>query len=646
MPLSKLQFRPGVNRDQTNYSNEGGWFACDKIRFRSGYPEKIGGWVKSTPTPFAGVCRNMWNWITTFSDNLLSLGTNAKLYIEAGGNYYDITPLRSVNPTLTTPSTDNCIQTSTTAPTTITVVIPAGHGTQTGNYVTISGVVGPVGGVAASQINGNHKVTVLSSSTFTFPITGPVTSNSAGGGGTAISISFEIDAGNPVPLNGYGWGTGTWGRSGWGLGSTSPVSQPQRDWWMDNFDNDLVANIRNGAPYIWQRGSTVDPGAALSTRAITLQAYATANSYVANDVPVKVMQLLVSQQDKHLIAFGAVPFGSTNANDFDPMLIRWASQDAPGNWTPTVTNTAGDLRISRGSRIVRALPTRQEILVWTDSHLYTLQFLGTTDVFGLQEYADNISIASPRAVTTASNITYWMGQDKFYAYTGRVETLPCTLRNHVFQNLNFAQAEQIISGTNEQWNEVWWFYPTADSEVNNAYVVYNHLDRLWYYGSINRTAWLDTALRRYPQAANTPVAVNNLGDVTVGDGYLYSHENGLDDDGAALSAYIESSDFDLGEGDQFMLTRRMLPDVNFDDSTANTPEVTLEVRTRNFPGSSLSNNPSDAKLVMRTTVDTYTEQVFVRARARQMALKVISDQLGVQWQLGAPRLDMREDGRR
>ena len=646
MPLSKLQFRPGVNRDQTNYSNEGGWFACDKIRFRSGYPEKIGGWVKSTPTPFAGVCRNMWNWITTFSDNLLSLGTNAKLYIEAGGNYYDITPLRSVNPTLTTPSTDNCIQTSTTAPTTITVVIPAGHGTQTGNYVTISGVVGPVGGVAASQINGNHKVTVLSSSTFTFPVTGPVTSNSAGGGGTAISISFEIDAGNPVPLNGYGWGTGTWGRSGWGLGSTSPVSQPQRDWWMDNFDNDLVANIRNGAPYIWQRGSTVDPGAALSTRAITLQAYATANSYVANDVPVKVMQLLVSQQDKHLIAFGAVPFGSTNANDFDPMLIRWASQDAPGNWTPTVTNTAGDLRISRGSRIVRALPTRQEILVWTDSHLYTLQFLGTTDVFGLQEYADNISIASPRAVTTASNITYWMGQDKFYAYTGRVETLPCTLRNHVFQNLNFAQAEQIVSGTNEQWNEVWWFYPTADSEVNNAYVVYNHLDRLWYYGSIDRTAWLDTALRRYPQAANTPVAVNNLGDVTVGDGYLYSHENGLDDDGAALSAYIESSDFDLGEGDQFMLTRRMLPDVNFDDSTANTPEVTLEVRTRNFPGSSLSNNPSDAKLVMRTTVDTYTEQVFVRARARQMALKVISDQLGVQWQLGAPRLDMREDGRR
>ena len=639
MPLSKLQFRPGVNRDQTNYSNEGGWFACDKIRFRSGYPEKIGGWVKSTPTPFAGVCRNMWNWITTFSDNLLSLGTNAKLYIEAGGNYYDITPLRSVNPTLTTPSTDNCIQTSTTAPTTITVVIPAGHGTQTGNYVTISGVVGPVGGVAASQINGNHKVTVLSSSTFTFPVTGPVTSNSAGGGGTAISISFEIDAGNPVPLNGYGWGTGTWGRSGWGLGSTSPVSQPQRDWWMDNFDNDLVANIRNGAPYIWQRGSTVDPSAALSTRAITLQAYATANSYVANDVPVKVMQLLVSQQDKHLIAFGAVPFGSTNANDFDPMLIRWASQDAPGNWTPTVTNTAGDLRISRGSRIVRALPTRQEILVWTDSHLYTLQFLGTTDVFGLQEYADNISIASPRAVTTASNITYWMGQDKFYAYTGRVETLPCTLRNHVFQNFNSAQSDQVICGTNEQWNEVWWFYPSAQADFNDSYVVYNHLEKIWYYGSIERTAWLDTALRRYPQAANTSLS-------NFSNGLLYNHEEGIDDDTDPLVAYIQSSDFDLGDGDAFMLSRRIIPDIGFSGSTANNPAVDMQIRTRNFPGSALTSNPSDSKVVIETSVDQFTSQVFMRARARQMALKISSEALGVQWQLGAPRLDAREDGRR
>ena len=646
MPFIKLQFKPGVNRDQTDYSNEGGWWECDKIRFRSGYPEKIGGWQKATPNTFVGVCRQMWNWVTTYSDDFLALGTNSKLYIEAGGYFNDITPLRSVNPTLSSPGTDNCIQTSTTAPTTITVVIPAGHNTQTGNYVTISGVVGPVGGVAASEINGNHQVTVVNSTTFTFSVTGPVTSNSAGGGGTAISISFEIDAGNAIAIGGYGWGTGTWSRGSWGLGSTSPITQPQRDWFLDNFDNDLVANIRNGAPYWWVRGTTTDPSSALATRAITLQAYATSQGFSSSFVPVKVMQLLVSQQDRHLIAFGAVPYGSTSANDFDPLLIRWASQDSPGEWEPLTTNSAGFLRVSRGSKIVRALPTRQEILVWTDTHLYTLQFLGTADVFGLQEYADNISIASPRAMASAANITYWMGQDKFYAYTGRVETLPCTLRNHVFQNLNFNQADQIVCGTNEQWNEVWWFYPTADSDYNNAYVVYNHLEKIWYYGTIDRTAWLDTPLRQYPQGANSAVSSDNLGNITVGAGYLYDHENGINADTAAMTSYIQSSDFDLGDGDQFMLCRRVIPDVAFSGSTANEPEVTMQIRARNFPGSVLSSEPSEGKLVVETSVDQYTDQVFIRARARQMAFKIQSETLGVQWQLGAPRLDARQDGRR
>jgi hypothetical protein len=350
------------------------------------------------------------------------------------------------------------------------------------------------------------------------------------------------------------------------------------------------------------------------------------------------MQLLVSQQDRHLIAFGAVPFGSTSIADFDPLLIRWADQDTPGDWTPTQTNTAGDLRVSRGSRIVRALPTRQEILVWTDTHLFTLQFLGTTDVFGLQEYADSISIMSPRAVTTAANITYWMGQDKFYAYTGRVETLPCTLRNHVFNDFNLNQSDQVVCGTNEQWNEVWWFYPTADSDYNNAYVVYNHLERIWYYGTIDRTAWLDTAVRYYPQAANTP------GGTSVGN--IYEHENGINDDDIAMVSYIQSSDFDLDDGDQFMLTRRILPDISFATSTATAAEATLTVRPRNFPGAPVSIDPADAQRVITSSVNQYTDQVFVRARARQMAIKISSDQLGVQWQLGAPRLDARPDGRR
>jgi len=404
-------------------------------------------------------------------------------------------------------------------------------------------------------------------------------------------------------------------------------------------------NIRNGAPYWWVRGTTDDPQTSLATHAITLQTYATNEGYTAASVPVQVMQLLVSQQDKHLIAFGAVPFGSTSTGDFDPLLIRWADQDTPGDWTPSTTNTAGDLRVSRGSRIVRALPTRQEILVWTDTNLYTLQFLGTTDVFGLQEYADNISIASPRAVGSAANITYWMGQDKFYAYTGRVETLPCTLRNHVFNNINFDQSDQIICGTNEQWNEIWWFYPTADSDYNNAYVVYNHLERIWYYGTIDRTAWLDTPLRQNPQGANTPITVDGS-TVTTGDGFLYNHENGINDDDAPMDSYIQSSDFDLDDGDNFMLTRRILPDVGFDGSTAASPEVTLTIRPRNFPGSSFSADAADTQRVIETSVGVYTDQVFVRARARQMALKVRSENLNVQWQLGAPRLDARPDGRR
>jgi hypothetical protein len=639
MPFIKLQFKPGINRDQTDYSNEGGWRECDKIRFRSGYPEKIGGWQKATSVQFQGVCRQMWNWVTTYSDNLMALGTHQKVYIENGGYYNDITPLRLVNPTIDTPDSDNCVYTDTTAPNVVTIQLPVAHEAETGDFVQISGVTGTIGGIPASEINGNHEITVVTGLTFTIPVTGPVTSNVSGSGGTAIILDFEIRPGYAITTAGYGWGTGTWSRGAWGLGSTEPIFFPQRDWWFDNFDNDLVMNIRNGAGYWWVRGATPDPGTALATRAITLQAYATAEGYTANSVPVKIMQLLVSQQDRHLIAFGAVPFGSTNPDDFDPMLIRWADQDTPGDWTPSSTNTAGDIRVSRGSRIVRALPSRQEILVWTDSHLFTLQFLGTTDVFGLQEYADNISIISSRAVTTAANITYWMGQDKFYAYTGRVETLPCTLRNHVFQNINISQADQVVCGTNEQWNEVWWFYPTNGEDYNNAYVVYNHLERIWYYGTIERTAWLDTALRRYPQGANTPLSDFSMGQA-------YNHEDGIDDDDAPMLSYIQSSDFDLADGDQFMLCRRIIPDVGFSGSTANDAGVTMQIRSRNFPGSAFSSSAIDSRPVIETSVDQYTDQVFLRARARQMALKIQSETLGVQWQLGAPRLDAREDGKR
>jgi hypothetical protein len=635
MAFIKLQFKPGVNRDQTDYSNEGGWYECDKIRFRSGYPEKLGGWVKATPRTFIGTCRQMWNWVTTFTDDFLAVGTNEKVYIEVAGYFYDITPIRT---TVSTPNSDNCVFTSDGSRT-VTITTVTTTNAVADAYVQISGVSGAVGGIPASELNANHRITsVISGFSFTIEVATAATSTVTGGGGTAIVVQMEINPGNAITVYGYGWGVGTWGRNAWGLGADQPIVLPQRDWWFDNFDNDLVMNIRNGEGYWWERGVATDPQSALGTRAISLSDYATAQGFTAASVPVKIMQLLVSQQDKHVIAFGAVPFGSTDPDDFDPLLIRWADQDTPGDWTPQVTNTAGFLRVSRGSRIVRALPTRQEILVWTDSHLYTLQFLGTSDVFGLQEYADTISIMSSRAVTTAANITYWMGQDKFYAYTGRVETLPCTLRNHVFNNFNLNQSDQVVCGTNEQWNEVWWFYPTADSDYNNAYVVYNHLERIWYYGTIDRTAWLDTAVRYYPQAANTP------GGTSVGN--IYEHENGINDDTLPMTSFIQSSDFDLDDGDNFMLTRRILPDISFATSTATAAEVTLTVRPRNFPGAPVSIDPADAQRVITSSVNQYTDQVFVRARARQMALKISSDQLGVQWQLGAPRLDARPDGRR
>jgi len=633
----KLQFKPGVNRDQTNYSNEGSWWECDKIRFRSGYPEKIGGWVKSSPTPIYGVCRQMNNWITTFNDNFLGVGTNAKMYIEVAGIYNDITPLRSTNPTMGTTATDNSVFT-TNGSAVVTMTFSSVHNAVTDAFVTIAGVTGTVGGIPNSEINANHQVTVIDAYSFSFSVTTAATSTVSGSGGTAITASFEIVPGYAISTAGYGWGAGTWGRGEWGLGSSSPVFFPQRDWWSDNFDNDLVMNIRNGAGYWWSRGALTDPGTALDTRAVTLEAYATSQGFASSAVPSQIMQLMVSQNDKHLIALGAVPFGSTSTGDFDPLLIRWADQDTPGDWTPSVTNTAGFLRVSRGSSIVRGLATRQEILVWTNSHLYSLQFLGTTDVFGLQEYADNISVASPRSMATAASVTYWMGQDKFYAYTGRVETLPCTLRNHVFKNINYNQLAQVVCGTNEQWNEVWWFYPSAGSSWNDSYVVFNHLEQIWYYGSIERTAWLDTALRQYPIGANS--------NATSLNGYLYNHENGVDDDTSAMAAYIRSNDFDLGEGDQFMLSRRVIPDVSFTGSTATTPEATFTLLPRNFPGAEYTTDTADARPIVETSVGLYTEQLFIRARARQMAMKLSSSALGVNWQLGAPRLDVRSDGRR
>lgn len=731
MALLKLQFKPGLNRDVTNYSGEGGWWECDKIRFRSGLPEKLGGWEKYATNPFYGVCRYLFSWVTTFSDILLAAGTNRKLYIELSGGYNDVTPLRT---TFMAPATNNAISvTNTSNVVTVDLKVPHGlttgnyvtisgvtnlaldniggilltninvnaqvtvvnttrftfvaatsatstvpgvggtaiyiatkvspatnnslsvtngsktvlvtltaHGALTGDFVTISGVTGTIGGVPDAEINTNQQVTVVDADNFTFLVDTAATSTAALTGGTAITMDFEIHVGSATLVYGYGWGIGLWGTGrGWGSPASTPIIEPQQDWWFDSFDNDLFCNIRGGAPYVWFRGTTTDPSNALNTRAVSLQSYAAAEGFVANDVPVAVTQLMVSQQDRHLIAFGAVPFGSTSISDFDPLLIRWADQDTPADWTPTVTNSAGFIRASRGSRIVTALPTRQEILVWTDTTLYAMQFLGTTDVFSLQEYAPDISIAGPRARISASNVVYWMGRKKFYAYSGRVDTLDCTLLSHVFDNLNYEQLEQIVAGTNEQWNEIWWFYPSATSNSNDRYVIYNYTEKIWYYGTMERTAWLDSGLYPGPLASN-----NETPDAITETGYTYTHEVGVNDDELPMESYIQSNDFDLGDGDKFMLSRRLIPDLRFEFSTVANPSAVFTLQSRNFPGNARRADTQDARVITQTAVGEYTEQVFIRARARQMSLKVSSSDLGVHWNLGVPRLDVREDGSR
>lgn len=623
MPLQKLQFKPGVNRDQTNYTNEGGWFQCDKIRFRSGYPQKLGGWLRYGTFTIIGICRQMFNWVTTLSDNFLAMGTSKKVYLEAGTEVYDITPLQHTSTTLGA-AAGPFTATSGSSTLTVSYSTDTAYNPEVGNYVTYSGAASLGGNITAAILNAEFGYEILTvntvAKTYTISVTATANGSDTGNGGATVTAEYDIDVGYDIDVYGYGWGAGAWGRLGWGSGAVTPVVLQQRDWFFNNFDNDLVMNIRNGPIYYWQRSSGVTSRAALLSST-------TLNGIAPADVPTEATEILVSQNDKHLICFGATPYGG---GDFDPLLIRWATQDQPNVWTPLVTNSAGFIRLSRGSKIVCAVTTRQEILVYTEGTLNSFQFLGTTDVFGVQELADNISIISPRAVSVVNNVAYWMGKDKFYAYSGRVETLPSTLRNHVFQNINFAQADQIVTGTNEGWNEVWWFYPTANSQVNDAYVVYNHLEKIWYYGTINRTAWLDSPVREYPQA--------------VGDYKLYNHEQGTNDDNLPLLANIASSDFDLVDGDQFILTKRIIPDISFSGSTASTPTATMYIKPRNFPGNAYTN--TESQNVIETSVDVYTEQIFMRARARQMAIEIASTELNVQWQLGSPRLDGRPDGRR
>jgi hypothetical protein len=615
MPLKKLQLKSGVNREGTRYSTEGGWFSCDKIRFRQGTPEKIGGWQRISSETYNGICRALWQWATLAGVPYLGVGTNTKYYIAYGGSYYDITPVVSTV-TLTNPFTT--ISGSATV-----TVSDVSHGATDGTFVTYSGATA-VGGLT---LNGEYQITYVDVDTYTITAASNASSNATGGG--TVTAAYQLNAGSAIAVPLSGWGAGPWGSGAWGIGTSS--NNPIRIWNHQNFGQDLIYGPKGGAMYYW------DATTGLTSRGVALTSLSG-----ATDVPTVQTLFMVSDASRFTIAFGCNDYGSS---DIDPMLIRWSDQESAVNWTPAATNQAGSLRLSHGSRIDATLQTRQEILVWTDTSVYGLQYLGPPVVWGSQLLADNVSIVSDRAVALAAGVAYWMGEDKFYTYDGRVNTLSCDLRQYIFSDINLDQYSQVCAGTNEQFNEVWWFYCSASSTAIDRYVVYNYLEKVWYYGNLGRTAWTDIGV-----TSNFPIAATYVNN-------LVQHETGNDDNATAstlpIEAYITSSEFDIDDGDRFGFVWRVLPDVTFRGSAAASPSATMTLLPLQNSGSGY-NSPaslggSDNGVVTRTAtvpIEAFTGQVNIRVRGRQMSIKMASDGLGVQWQLGAPRLDIRPDGRK
>ena len=646
MPLQKLVLRPGLNRESTNYGNEGGWYDGDKIRFRSGNPEKIGGWSRLSNSVYQGTARSLWNWIDFDGSNYLGVGTNLKYYIEKGGDYNDITPIRA---TFTSPATNNCFTTTTGSKVVKVTII--NHGASNNDFVTFSGAAA-VDAVPAVDLNSEHQITFIDSSNFSILVdttaTSPVT-----GGGTGISAVFQILTGLDVAVVGTGWGAGPYSRLGWGTGYTSGVAQQLRLWSNDNYGQDFIIAPRGGAIYYWVDSTGVSVRAQLLA---TLSTAALGNTPAGVGygvfVPTATYQVLASALQRFVIAFGANSYSSaqnTVPTTFDPMLVRWSDQAQPYQWVPSITNQSGEFRLTHGSFIVAAQVARVENLIWTDSCLYSMQYLGPPYVYKFDVLMDNISIISPNAAITINNVTYWMGLDKFYMYNGTVSTLSCTLKQYVFEDLNSAQGFQVFAGSNSGYNEVWWFYCSEDTTVIDRYVIYNYLDNVWYSGTMSRSAWLDSGIRTYPMAASYDQRV------------LY-HESSVDDNSGLTTqpivSYVQSSDFDIEDGHSFSFVWRMLPDVNFNGSSVNNPYVSITIVPRQNSGAPYGT--ADIPLV--TSADNYappyppnssvyvvqqfTGQVYTRLRGRQMSFRIGSDSLGVAWQLGNPRYDSRPDGRR
>ena len=805
MPLQKLVFKPGINKEGTNYTNEGGWFDCDKVRFRSGNAEKIGGWTRLSNNTFVGICRALWNWGTLAGANLLGVGTSKKYYIENGGNYNDVTPLRlnSAGNTTTTLTSNPFSATSGSNLVTVTDSV-SGIVTNVGDYIYLTSTT-TVGGLT---IQGEYTVTAVVTAQ-SFQITASASASSTATGGGTVTIQYQYPVGENVYTVSNGWGAGSWspttpvalganpfsmsagsnvvtvtqnahgyltnagsfivgqqykivavgstdftligaasnsvgtiftatgvgtgsgtasivwvsflgatavnstavtfGFSGtvafptttngigfyghpldtfaaslfnatfeityvnantyaitiqktatygmlgggsnvvvypqygirpWGSAADVGIGQQLRLWTNDNFGEDLIIAPRGGGIYYW------DATAGLTVRAVDLATASTAAGYLGQFVPNTTNQVIGSAIQRFVIAFGSNPYDPTNANNtFDPLLVRWSDQENPYQWVPAATNQSGEYRLNIGSFIMCARSTRQEILVWSDAAIYSMQYLGPPYIWGFQLLQDNISIISPNSAITINNITYWMGTDKFYRYSGRVETLPSTLRQYVFQDINQSQNFQIFAGSIEGYNEIWWFYCSANSDTIDRYVIYDYLDNVWSYGTMARSAWLDSGLRQYPMGADT-----------ANFRVLY-HENGVDDVSGLtpvpINAYIQSSDFDIGDGYNFGFVWRILPDLTFNGSQVNNPSVTMTVKPRVNSGTTYGtpNNPIVASSQNYSSqhvypVQLFDGQVYTRIRGRQMAYRIESNTLGVAWQMGYPRIDIRPDGRR
>ncbi|MCG3774762.1 MAG: hypothetical protein JW395_1587 [Nitrospira sp.] len=616
MPIQQYRFKPGINRDGTDYSNNGGWFDCNKVRFRFTAPEKIGGWVKDTASSFLGVCRTLFAWTTLNLTNFIGLGTTWKYYVLSGGTFTDITPIRrtvtlGANPIATT-----------NAPTTITIT-DALNGSVVDDFVTFSGAT-TVGGLSTSVLNAEHQIASLVDGNSYRITVGAAATSTATGGGSAISAVYQLSGGLDADVAGNGWGAGVWGRDTWGSGTTVTAGSSQlRLWSQDNFGEDLLINPRNGGIYYFDAGTP-------TTRAVNITSLSG-----ANEAPTVAMEVLTSDVDRHVIAFGCNPEGSSTQ---DKLLIRFSDTESAAIWNATSTTTAGDLRLSHGSEFVTAAQTKQEILVWTDKSVHSMTFVGPPFTFGVNIIAKNTNIISSNAKIVVDDVAYWMGIRGFYQYNGRVGQIPCPVTDYVYNDINLDAVQKIYAGSNVSNMEVWWFYPSSTSEENDRYVVHNYADKIWYYGTLARSAWLDEGPGTYPRATDT-------------SGYIYLHENGFDDGStdpaSAITAYIESSPFEIGPGEKFSLINKIIPDITFRNSSAASPSVDMSLTPKNQPGSNIGT--ADTESVTRTstvTVEQFTELLDVRVRGRGAILKVQSDDTGVAWRLGTLRMEVRQDGRR